>query len=105
MTDSSDRSASASRDNPLSHDPVLFGMYMDALDVALRRPEIRQACDEFSLSPAALRMRMMSNATRVLCAAPREFDAYQQAAAQELVAVDTSPGQVTHGPAWEPRDL
>lgn len=105
MTDSSGRPTSTSGDNPLYDDPVLFDMYMNALDVVVRTPEIRQACDEFSLSPATLRMKLTSNAARVFEAAPREFDAYRQAAAQELAGVDTGPVKATHGSDRDPRDF
>jgi hypothetical protein len=105
MTDPSGRPTSTTGDNPLYQDPALFDMYMDALDVVLRAPEIRQACDEFTLSPATLRMRMASNAAQVFEAAPREFDAYRQATAQELATVDTGPTQVTHGSTRDPRDF
>jgi hypothetical protein len=100
MTDSSGWLATASR-NPLYHDSALFAMYMNALDVVLRQPEVRQACDEFTLPPATLRMRMTVNATRVLAAAPREFGAYLQAG---LTAVDSGPLKVTHGSDWDPRE-
>ena len=99
MTDSSGWLATASR-NPLYHDSVLFAMYMNALDVVLRQPEVRQACDEFTLPSPTLRMRMAANATRVLAAAPREFGAYLQAG---LTAVDSGPLKVTHGSDWDPR--
>ncbi len=78
-------------------------MYMDALDTVLRRPEIRQACDEFTLSPATLRMRMTNNAVRVFEAAPREFGMYRQAAADELATAGTGPVQVTHGSTRDDR--
>lgn len=104
MTDSSGRRTSTTGHNPLYQDPALFDMYMDALNVVLRTREIWQACDEFTLSPATLRMRMANNATRVFEAAPREFGAYQQAASQKLTAVDTGPVQVTHGSTRDARD-
>jgi hypothetical protein len=100
MTDSSGWLATASR-NPLYHDSVLFAMYMNALDVVLRQPEVRQACDEFTLPSSTLRMRMAANATRVLAAAPREFGAYLEAG---LTAVDSGPLKVTHGSDWDPRE-
>jgi len=96
---------STGRDNPLYSDAVLFGMYMNALDGALRRPEIRQACEELTLGAAGLRMKMLGNAFDVLQAAPREFDAYQQAMVQQLAGLGTGASQVTHGPTWDPRDL
>ena len=102
MTDSSGWAASIRWSNPLSHDPALFDMYMYALDLVLRQPEIRQACDEFALSPATLRMRMTANATRVLLAAPQEFSAYLQA---ELNAADSGTLEVTHGLARDPGDV
>ena len=102
MTVSSGRPAFTGRGNPLFHDPALFDMYMKALNVVLRQPEIRQACDEFTLSPATLRMRMAASATRVLAAAPREFGAYLQA---DLTAVDSGPLKVTHGQDRDPRDF
>ena len=92
MTDSSSRPNFAGEINPLYGDAALFDMYMNALDVVLRTPEIRQACDEFTLSAATLRMKMTSIAARVFEAAPREFDAYRQA-----IAIGTGPVKVTHG--------
>jgi hypothetical protein len=105
MTDSSDRPTSTTGDNPLYQDPALFDMYMDALDVVLRTPEIRQACDEFTLSPATLRMRMTNNAVQVFGAAPRAFDAYRQATAQELATGTAGRVQVTHGSERDPGDF
>src|SRR5579859_1740837 len=93
-----------STDNPLHGDPVLFDMYQDGLDIVLRRPEIRQACDEFGLPPATLRMRLTYDAAHVLSSAPREFDTYQQAAAQRKLAA-AGPDQVTHGTVWQPGDF
>ena len=92
MTDSSSRPNFAGEINPLYGDAALFDMYMNALDVVLRTPEIRQACDEFTLSAATLRMKMTSIAARVFEAAPREFDAYRQA-----IAIGAGPVKVTHG--------
>jgi KAP family P-loop domain len=105
MTDFSGRPTGRSRDNPLYSDHVLFAMYLDALTVVLRKPEIRQACHEFGVSPATIRMRMMSKAAAVLGAATPEWDAYRQAAAAELTAASTDAAQVTHGSTWDPRDL
>jgi hypothetical protein len=105
MTDSSGRPTSATGDNPLYQDPALFDMYMDALDVVLRTPEIRQACNEFTLSPATLRMRMTNNAVQVFEAAPPAFDAYRQAAAQELATGTAGRVQVTHGSERDPSDF
>lgn len=101
MTDSPGRPADIGTDNPLRADPVLFGMYMGALDAVLGRPEIRQACDEFTLSPARLRMIIASGAARVLEAAPPEFEAYRRAVEQQRAAAELSPLEVTRGtPGW-----
>lgn len=105
MTDPSGQSAGPHLDNPLRNDPALIGMYLDALRVVLRTPEIRQACDEFSVSPDTLQMKMMSSADNVLASAPLEFDVYSQAMAQELAGKGTGPAQVTHGLTLDPRDL
>ena len=105
MTDSSGPPSGTAKDNPLRGDPALFDMYMDALDVVLRTPEIRQACDEFTLPAAALRMRMTYIATRVFEAAPREYDAYQQALAQALATGAAGKVQVTRGSDRDPRDF
>jgi hypothetical protein len=105
MADSSDGPTRTVRDNPLHNDAELFEMYMDALTVVLRRPEIRQACREFGVSPATIRMRMMSGAASVLAAAAPEWDVYREAVAAELAAVNTGAAQVTHGSIRDPRDL
>jgi hypothetical protein len=77
-------------------------MYMDALDIALRQPEIRQAFDEFGISAGSLRMQMLSSAPRIFSSAPREFAAYEDALAQESAAIGADPKQITHGRSWEP---
>jgi hypothetical protein len=105
MAVSSGGSTGGVRDNPLYLDRVLFGLYLDALTVVLRRPEIRQACHEFAVSPATIRMRMMSKAASVLGTAAQEWDAYRQAMATEFTAANTGAAQVTHGSTWDPRDL
>lgn len=80
--------AAPSRDrvlaNPLSGDPVLFDMYMSALDLVLAEPEIRSAFDDFELSSGTLRMKMVTEADSVLSAVSREYAAYKAAAASEL---------------------
>jgi hypothetical protein len=72
-------SAGPVRANPLYGDPLLFDMYMSALDIVLAEQEVRSAFDEFDLSAATLRMIMVSGAGRVLGAASREFAAYEEA--------------------------
>lgn len=95
--------ARRSRINPLWEDPPLFGMYMHALDEALREPEVRSAFDEFGISAIMVRNEMVGGAARVLNAAPEEFAAYTEAVARD--AVDTGSPQVTHGSARDPLDL
>jgi hypothetical protein len=92
-------------DNPLYGDSELFGMYMDALDIALREPEIRQALDEFGISAGSVRRKMLTSATRILSTAPREFAAYKDAHARESAATGTDPKQITHGSRREPLPL
>jgi hypothetical protein len=65
--------------NPLLRDPLLFDMFMAALDEVVAEPEIRGALDEFRLTPQNLRGRMVTAAAQVLRAAPREFAAYEAA--------------------------
>lgn len=67
----------AVRANPLYNDPMLFDMYMRALDEVVTDPEVQQALDDFTLSPHWLRAGMVMEACRVLGAAPREFAEYQ----------------------------
>jgi hypothetical protein len=105
MTDASGQSAAILRDNPLYGDALLFDMYMDALNGVLRNPEIRQACDDFAVSLATIRMKMAGNAASVLAAAPREFDVYREAIAQEPAGTGTGPAQVTHGRTLDRPDL
>lgn len=93
------------RDSWLHRDHYLFAMYMDALNSVLRKPEIRQAFDEFELSAGDLRMRMWRRAARVFATAPEEFGEYQEAAASADAAAGTGPSQITHGSPWEPRNL
>ena len=59
--------------NLLVRDPLLFDMYMRALDVVLVDPEIVGAFDEYDLSAGTVRMKMVSDANRVLSAAHQEF--------------------------------
>ena len=68
----------------LSGDPALFDMYMSALDSVLAEPEIRSALDDLSLSGATLRMKMVSEAQRVLSAVPQEYSQYKAVANAEL---------------------
>jgi hypothetical protein len=103
MTEPDGPPARRSRINPLREDPPLFGMYMHALDEALREPEVRSAFDEFGISAIMVRNEMVGGAARVLNAAPQEFTAYTEAVAQD--AVDTGSPQVTHGSARDPLDL
>lgn len=65
--------------NPLGRDPLLFDMFMAAMDEVVAEPEIRSALDEFRLTPQNLRGRMATAAAQVLNAAPGEFAAYQAA--------------------------
>lgn len=88
--------------NPLAADPVLFDMYMSALDTVLTEPEIRGTFEEFSISAATLRMQMVSNARQVLQASSEEFVSYQAAIAAELDTTDINPREITHGSHLEP---
>jgi hypothetical protein len=54
-------------------------MFMNALDQVVADPEIRDALEEFRLSPHSLRGSMIAAASQVLEAAPLEYDAYQSA--------------------------
>jgi hypothetical protein len=67
---------------PLASDPMLFEMYLTALDAILARPEIATAMDEFGLSADGLRGEMMLAAASVLRAAVAEFVAYEEARAR-----------------------
>jgi energy-coupling factor transporter ATP-binding protein EcfA2 len=68
----------------LSGDPALFDLYMKALDFVLAEPEIRSALDDFGLSGAKLRMKMVSQAEHVLSTVPQEYAAYKDVADGEL---------------------
>ena len=68
----------------LSGDPVLFDIYTRALDFLVAEPEIRSALDDLDLSGATLRMKMVSEAERVLSAVPQEYAAYKAIADGEL---------------------
>jgi hypothetical protein len=68
----------------LSGDPALFDMYMSALDSVLAEPEIRSALDDLSLSGVTLRMKMISEAERVLSAVPQEYSEYKAVANAEI---------------------
>ena len=103
MTEPGETAARPSRFNPLKEDLALFGMYMHALDEALRVPEVRSAFDEFGISAGIVRNEMVGDAARVLNAAAQEFAAYTDAAARD--AADGGSPQVTHGPARDPLDL
>src|ERR1700677_42052 len=105
MTYSAGRPPDISRDNPLYKDPVLFDMYLDTLTVVLRKPEIRQACRDFAVSPAKIRMKMVLKAASVLGTAVQEWETYRQAVTTGLAVADTRSGAVTHGPTRDPRDL
>jgi len=103
MTELGETAARPSRINPLQEDLELFDMYMHALDEALREPEVHSAFDEFGISAGIVRNEMVSDAARILNAAPQEFAAYTDAAAQD--AADVASPRVTHGSAREPLDL
>jgi hypothetical protein len=103
--DSSGQAGLGIEDNPLQSDAALFGMYMNALDSALRRPEISHACADFGVSRGTLRMKMISNAAAVLGSASQEFEVYREAIAQRLAAADTGPARVTHGSAFDARNM
>jgi hypothetical protein len=81
------------RANPLSGDSALFDMYLSALDLVLGKPEIRSAFDDFGVSPHTLRMRMISEADRVLGAVPEEYAAYTAVAEGELGTSGAAPDQ------------
>lgn len=81
---------SGTQNNPLSRDPVLFDMFMAAVDEVVAEPEIRGALEEFRLTPQNLRHRMVTAAEQVLNAAPLEFAAYK--AARDDVRGDLATG-------------
>src|SRR6185437_12432309 len=83
---------SGTQNNPLSRDPVLFDMFMAAVDEVVAEPEIRGALEEFRLTPQNLRHRMVTAAEQVLNAAPLEFAAYK--AARDDVRGDLATGVV-----------
>jgi hypothetical protein len=95
MTEPGDTAAGPSRINPLQEDLALFGMYMHALDDALRTPEVRSAFDEFGISAGGVRNQMVGDAATVLSAAPQEFTAYTDAVNQDAAGAGSPP--VTHG--------
>jgi hypothetical protein len=95
VTDSPDLAARFPA-NPLYRDRELFAMYMRALDEALAYSEIRGALDEFGLSAATVRMKMVSSAREVLGTAAKEFARYERALA-DSDAARISHGQITHG--------
>lgn len=97
--------ADPARGNPLYQDTVLFNLYMSALDDVLGDQEIRAASDEFAISPAALRMMMVTDARRVFAAAPQQFATYEEALAQQLVAATTRRTGSDKGPYDELRSL
>jgi hypothetical protein len=72
-------SGGGTKDNPLGRDPVLFDMFMAAVDEVVAEPEIQGALDEFRLTPQHLRGRMATASEQVLKAAPQEFAAYESA--------------------------
>jgi hypothetical protein len=76
----------------LSADPALFDMYLSALDLVLAEPEIISAFDDFGLSAATLRMKMVSEASNLLGAVPQEYAAYKAVADRELGVNGTDPG-------------
>jgi hypothetical protein len=82
--------------NPLYSDPLLFDMYMTALDAVLAEPEVRSAFDEFGLSAASLRNSLVSGAGRVLGAAPRELAAYEAAVTHRSDAARADLGLISH---------
>ncbi len=87
------------RANPLLRDPVLFDMYMRALDEVLDDRELSVAFNEFGLSAAKLRRAMVMGARRVLGAVSREFAAYERTLDRQLDVADAARA------AGEPRPL
>jgi hypothetical protein len=79
---------------PLASDPVLFDMYLTALDSVLARPEIATAIEEFGLSAERLRGEMMLAAASVLRATAAEFAAYEEARARN--DADGDPGRIDY---------
>lgn len=73
--------------NPLSTDPELFQMYMNALNTVLSAPDVRRSFDEFGLSAGIVRIKMVHDAQRVLSTAQWQFVAYQNAVAREVSAL------------------
>ena len=87
------------RANPLLRDPVLFDMYMRALDEVLDDRELSVAFNEFGLSAAKLRRAMVMGARRVLGAVSREFAAYERTLDRQLDVADAARA------AGDPRPL
>jgi hypothetical protein len=67
------------KQNPLGRDPLLFDMFMAAVDEVVAEPEIKSALDEFRLTPQNLRGRMVTAAAQVLNGVSWEFAAYEAA--------------------------
>lgn len=89
------------QNNPLYADPLLFGMYMGAVDAVLDEQEISSAFDEFDFSASALRMTLVTGAGRVLSAAPREFAAYEAAVAHQSDTAGADLRRISHGSKWD----
>jgi hypothetical protein len=91
MTQLGFQAADSVKNNPLHRDPVLFDMYMSALDRVLADKELGVVFDEFGLTRATLRMRMVTTARRVFESAPRELAAYENALAHQFDATQARP--------------
>lgn len=87
----------ATNASPFHADRVLFDQYMEALDLILAAPEIRDSLREFNLSPASVRMAMVADASRVLGSARREFAVYQEVLSKESGGPAADPSQITRG--------
>lgn len=94
--------AESRQPNPLSSDYELFRLYLHALDAVLGARDVRRSFDEFGLSAGTLRMKMVSDARRVLGIAAQEFTAYESAVASELSARAVALTMTPQKSRWRP---
>lgn len=88
--------------NPLSSDYELLRLYLHALDTVLGARDVRSSFDEFGLSAGTLRMKMVSDARRVLGIATQEFTVYESAVASELSARAVALTMTPQKSRWRP---
>src|SRR5260370_5315279 len=70
---------------------------MGVLDMILGVRELRVSLQEFSLSPAFVRMAMVADAARVVGSARREFAAYQEVRSREFGGPAADPSLISRG--------